>query len=687
MADMRNLKTAPGDPYRMGARIAGDGVVFTVAVPDDKPAELVLKMSDGEERRISLSPDSRTGEVASIKVCNLDAKELVYRYRIDGETFLDPYATMIRDGWCGCASDHYSWTGDRTLNIPVSEMIIYKLHVKGFTAKSRSSVRRKGTYAALSGKIPYITKMGFNTVELMPIYEFDDALKRIPPFAKAHPVGASPRDVEYPRNYWGYADKNYYFAPRQSYSMGDDSSAEVKSMVKSFHRAGIEVLMEMYFPEKTNPMTALEAVIFWKHYYHIDGFRFIGAGVPVAALIREPILKRTKMLFDSIDIPWAVGGRIPFHKHLIEAGNRFMDTGRRFLKGDEGQVGAFVENIRRNPEEIGVVNYMATTDGFTLNDCVSYNWKHNEENGEDNADGPDFNYSWNCGAEGKTRKKSVVSLRNRQRKNALCYLFLAQGIPLLQAGDECGNSQNGNNNAYWCDNPVGWVDWGTSRADQDLQDFVRKLIAFRKAHPILHLQRHLRGVDSRGCGFPDISYHDSKAWVFHPDMASRTASILLCGLYTQDEGKAADDFIYIGFNSYWEDHEFALPDLPADYEWHEALDTGRDSGQEFISLDPEEGIVDDRSVKASPRSVLVLLGHRNPDPAKVARHKKRAAAERARAAEEAMKKVREAARQRENAQREARIAKAARLSGGEEDRKEKEDTGDRNSFLRTDDHE
>lgn len=668
MADIQEFIISPGDPYRLGVHVNHDCVNFAVAIPDDETAELVMRTAeDAKEFHIELPIESRTGEVASIKISHINWKTLFYYYIIGGKKVLDPYATKVKDGWCGCVSDTFDWGEDTSPDLPLSEMIIYKVHVKGFTEKGRSVSKKKGTFAALTGRIPYLTKMGFNTILLMPCYEFDDALKRIPPFAKAHPQGVAPSDVEYPRNYWGYADVNYYFAPRQRYSYAEDSAREVQSMVRTFHRNGMEVFMEMYFPEKTNPMTALQAVIFWKKHYHIDGFRFIGSGVPMASLISEPLLKKTKMLFDSIDVSWAVGQKIPSHRHLIEAGNRFMDTGRRFLKGDEGQVQAFVENVRRNPAEIGVVNYMATTDGFTLMDSVSYNWKHNEENGENNSDGSDFNNSWNCGAEGKTRKKSVLNLRNRQIRNALCYLFLSQGIPLLLAGDESGNSQNGNNNAYWCDNPVGWTDWSTSNKDQDLQEFVRKLIAFRKDHPILHMQRHLRGVDYRGCGFPDISYHDSKAWVFHPDLASRTVSILLCGMYTQNEGRSADDFIYIGFNAYWEDHAFALPDLPADYEWHEAVDTGREPGREFQEMDPDLGIVDDRYVTASPRSVVVLLGRRNPDPAKVAKHKKRAAARRAKAAEEAMRKVREAAKKREEAQKKAAEERQRQLSSVEND--------------------
>ncbi len=680
MAEMHNLKTAPGDPYRLGVRVVKGGVNFAAAIPDDQPAELVLRTSDdAEEMILSLPQEDRTGEVASVQISNVNPKTLSYYYRIGGEKVLDPYATKIKNGWCGCVSEHFNWSDDVCPDLPLTDMVIYKVHVKGFTAKARSASKKKGTFAALSARIPYLTRMGFNTVELMPIYEFNDALKRIPPFAKAHPQGASPEDVESPRNYWGYADVNYYFAPRQKYSFSEDSASEVKNMVKAFHKNGMEVLMEMYFPEKTNPMTALRAVIFWKQHYHMDGFRFIGAGVPMASLVSEPLLKKTKMLFDNIDVDWAVGHKIPNQKNLIESNDRFMGTGRRFLKGDEGQVGAFVENFRRNPDEIGVVNTMANTNGFTLMDSVSYTWKHNEENGENNADGPDFNYTWNCGAEGKTRKKPVINLRNRQIRNALCYLFLAQGIPMLQAGDENGNTQNGNNNAYWCDNPIGWVDWSQSRQDQDLQEFVRKLIGFRKSHPILHLKRHLRGVDYRGCGFPDISMHDSKAWVYHPDVASRTVSVLLCGLYTQNEGRPADDFVYIGFNGYWEEHEFALPDLPADYEWHQAIDTGRDTGDEFIPMDPDLGIVDDRYVKAAPRSVIVLLGRRNPDPAKVAKHKKRAAAKRAKAAEEAMRKVREAAKRREEALKKAAEARRAAILAAEaeqnEDEPEEEDKG------------
>ena len=198
-------------------------------------------------------------------------------------------------------------------------------------------------------------------------------------------------------------------------------------------------------------------------------------------------------------------------KNLAEYNMQFMEDMRRFLKGDEGMLSAFEFRNRRNPAEYAVIDYMANTNGFTLMDTVSYDRKHNEKNGEENRDGSDYNYSWNCGAEGPTRKKKIVELRKQLLKNAYLLLFLSQGVPLLMAGDEFGNSQDGNNNAYCQDNAVSWLNWKLLETHKDQVDFVKRLIAFRKAHKMFHMDREPRIMDYKSCGRPDVSYHGENA--------------------------------------------------------------------------------------------------------------------------------------------------------------------------------
>ncbi len=604
-----SIRTLPGDPEMLGAKLLPNGVNFAVVVPDDLEAFLVLHLKD-QTVNIPLPAEERTGEISAVLIRDISPRDFGYYYLIDGEKQLDPFAAEIRGGICYCEQNTFDWQGDHPINRSISEMTIYKLHVRGFTKKKGSGVTHRGTFRGVIEKIPYIQELGFNTVALLPIYEWDDALDVLPPYAKAEPSGAPVSEVTTPRNYWGYSARNFYYAPKQSFSSQEDSVSEVKEMVRALHSAGIEVIMELYFPEKTWPSDAQETVRFWKKQYHIDGFRFVGAGTPVESLVRDPLLKRTKMFFENIDIGWIYGGSIPKYRHLIESNERFQERARCFLKGDEDQVFGFTEILRRNPAEIGHVNYLAGVNGFTLNDCVSYDWKHNEANGENNQDGPAYNYSWNCGTEGKTRKKAVLALRQKQLRNALTYLYLAQGIPMLMAGDECGNTQAGNNNAYSSDNPIGWVDWSHSKTDTALHDFVVQLAEFRRQHPILHTENALRGIDYLNLGYPDISFHDSRAWVSAFDRASRTVGIMYCGLYAEDASGKPDDFIYAAYNAYWEEHEFGLPTLPAGYAWQVAIDTSAEAGEEFKELLSVSPLDDQKLITAKARSVLVLIGRK-----------------------------------------------------------------------------
>lgn len=627
--NQKEWQILPGNPEIPGAKCCPDGINFTLAVPDDKKAELVLKVKeDGELIRIPLKPEDRTGDVSAVFVKDLLPEAFGYYYLVDGKKVLDPYARMIRKGMCRCVRDEFDWEGDKPLHFPVEDLLIYKLHVRGFTEKTRAGVRNGGTFAGAAEKAGYISELGFNAVELMPAYEWNDELRVIPPYAKIEPEGAHHSEITSPRNYWGYAEENYYFAPKQRYSASENSVREFKEMVRTFHRWGIEVLLEMYFPARTLPALAYEAVRFWRNEYHIDGFRFVGDGVPMEALVRDPLLKSVNLIFDHIDTGWVYGNDIPKHRNLIESNNSFLENGRRLLKGDEGQIPDFAEHLRRNPDEIGISNYMACVNGFTLADSVTYDWKHNEANGEDNHDGSDLNFTWNCGTEGKTRKKAVIRLRTRQVRNALTYVFLAQGIPMLLAGDENGNSQNGNNNAYLSDNATGWVDWGRGKNDLALQNFVKKLAAFRKSHPILHMPKHLRGIDYMNYGYPDISYHDARAWVADMSNSSRTLGVLYCGLYAKKDDGKPDDFIYAAFNAYWESHLFALPNLPSGYEWHAAIDTSAEPGKEFLKTEGDTALKDQKMILVGARSVLVFVGKKEKR-----RRTKKTSEERKRAAE------------------------------------------------------
>ena len=563
---VRKYKVSAGDPLMSGTYETAKGLNFAVRVPDDLPATLVLTSEDGsrEEQVIDLPVGERCGEMASVTLSGRHTSPIAYYYTIDGKRVIDPCARRIVGDVCYTDPGRFNWGDDAAPGIPLSDMIIYKLHVRGFTMSKGSGVLAKGTFRGLAQKIPYLRELGINAVELMPVYEWSDELKGRP--------GRELKDMP-KKNYWGYAEKNCYFAPKQLFSSKEDSVTEFKRTVKALHEAGIEVILEMYFPGDADRLTALSALHFWKMVYHVDGFHVIGAGVPKEALAQDPLLARTKLFFDWIDIGRVYQGKAPKTRHIAICNGYYQSEARRFLKGDAGVSEAFRMTQRANPATHAVVHYVANVDGFTLADAVSYNARHNEDNGENGADGTSDNNSWNCGVEGRTRKLPVIELREKQIKNALAYVLLSQGVPLIYAGDEFGNTQGGNNNAYASDNAVGWVSWRLAKRNKSITEFVKSLIAFRKEHGILHTEQELRGNDYRGYGIPDVSWHDTKAWYTDQSAESRSYAVMYNGAYAKKSDGSSDDIIYVCYNAHWECHTFALPQLPSGMLWKTLFST------------------------------------------------------------------------------------------------------------------
>ena len=563
---VRKYKVPAGDPLMSGTYETAKGLNFSVRVPDDLPATLVLTSEDGsrEEQVIDLPVGERCGEMASVTLSGRHTSPIAYYYTIDGKRVIDPCARRIVGDVCYTDPGRFNWGDDAAPGIPLSDMIIYKLHVRGFTMSKGSGVLAKGTFRGLAQKIPYLRELGINAVELMPVYEWSDELKGRP--------GRELKDMP-KKNYWGYAEKNCYFAPKQLFSSKEDSVTEFKRTVKALHEAGIEVILEMYFPGDADRLTALSALHFWKMVYHVDGFHVIGAGVPKEALAQDPLLARTKLFFDWIDIGRVYQGIAPKTRHIAICNGYYQSEARRFLKGDAGVSEAFRMTQRANPATHAVVHYVANVDGFTLADAVSYNARHNEDNGENGADGTSDNNSWNCGVEGRTRKLPVIELREKQIKNALAYVLLSQGVPLIYAGDEFGNTQGGNNNAYASDNVVGWVSWRLAKRNKSITEFVKSLITFRKEHGILHTEQELRGNDYRGYGIPDVSWHDTKAWYTDQSAESRSYAVMYNGAYAKKSDGSSDDIIYVCYNAHWECHTFALPQLPSGMLWKTLFST------------------------------------------------------------------------------------------------------------------
>jgi len=522
--------------------------------------------------------------------------------------------------------DDFDWEGDSPLEIRDEDLVIYEMHVRSFTQSETSGVKFRGTYAGIVEKIPYLKKLGINAVELMPVFEFDEFEN-----SRIHPDTG-----ERLYNYWGYSTVAF-FAPKAGFASTGKFGMQVdefKQLVKELHRANIEVILDVVFnhtaegnehgpsisfkgldnkiyymltPEGyyynfsgtgntlncNNPVVrnlVLDCLRYWASEYHIDGFRFDLAsilgrdpwGAPLnnppllESLAFDPILSSCKLIAEA----WDAGGlyqvgTFPAFGRWSEWNGKYRDTARRFLKGDEDQVGELAQRIQGSPDlyqwngrsQATSINFITCHDGFTLADLVSFDQKHNEANGEFNRDGGDDNHSWNCGAEGWTDNPGILELRRKQAMNALGLLMTSRGTPMLLMGDEFGRSQHGNNNAYCIDSPVSWVDWNLLKSNEHLFNFAQALIAFRHQHPCLRINRFDHGGSDI---FPSCSFHGTKPW--NVDWSSESRQLGWMMSSQTDDGQS--DTVYVAANSAHYATWFELPQLPEVYEWDLCFNTG-----------------------------------------------------------------------------------------------------------------
>lgn len=617
------FRTAADSSRVPGAVIEKDGVHFGCYASGEERPVLLLYHSGTQEiaAQIPFPEPTASDGLYTMKV-RMKPAGYEYNFSVGGEVFTDPYARLVagreRFGEAPDPSPHgvrgafprasYTWGGDRLPQIPYDEAVMYHLHVRGFTMQKNSGVRRKGTFAGLREKIPYLKQLGINQVKLMPVYEFAELQPKLRlDLSGAGPAGESikqagmlPVSEQYRMNYWGYGEA-FYFAPKASYAAGDRPDVEFKDLVKALHANGIEVLLEFCFPNECDISLIIQCLTYWASEYHVDGFALMARDSAVAELAGLPLFNTRKLI--STWYPDEIRARRAGQsvKYLAESNDGFMNDCRRILKGDEQFLRAFSHRLRRNPEGCAQINYMTNHDGFTLMDLVSYDRKHNLENGEYNRDGTDFNYSWNCGEEGPTKKKDIRELRMRQRKNAYAMLLFSQGTPMLLAGDEIGNSQNGNNNPYCHDSELTWVDWSGLRGSRELREFVRKAIAYRKSHKKLHQKQELQCADYQSSGYPDLSFHGERAWYADFEQSGRGLGGMYCGSYAGEQ-----DFLYIAYNFNWIAQEFALPQLPKGMDWYRAMDTSLK--ESFIPAEEQERLDGLKSFQVSPRTVIILEG-------------------------------------------------------------------------------
>lgn len=563
------MKISKGQPFPLGIVIDKNGVNFAVEVSSGAVCRLFLYKRGNETPAYEYNMEER-GNLSGIRflrVDDWDAEIDSYVYSVDEEMVVDPYAKCIfgRSVWgqeeakqisASIAAEAWEWNEEDSLSIPTEDVIAYRLHVRGFTKHNASKAKHKGTFQGLVEKLPYFMEIGINQVQLLPSHEFIEEGMKL--------------------NYWGYAP-GYYMAPKSAYSTSEDVVREFANFVDLFHEHGIEVILDMPFIGADSQIYQLECLKYYVLRFHVDGFVLN----PYVSNIDE--IKRNH-LFEQVKII------------LPEEG--FQNTMRRFLKGDEDMVKEVIWRLKETSarENHLVYNHITNHNGFTLEDLVSYDGRHNELNGEKNQDGPQYNYCWNCGVEGATRKKPVLELRQRQVRNAWMLLLLAQGTPCILAGDEFGNSQKGNNNAYCQDNEISWINWRQLAKNTTLFSFVKELIAFRKSHKVFHQDAPLKGMDNMACGMPDVSYHGTQAWQVPSEVASRQLGVMYCGQYTGEH-----DY-FVAYNMHWMEHDFALPALRKGQKWYPIIDSA--TGEFYQG----EVLENQRIVTVLERSIVVFEG-------------------------------------------------------------------------------
>jgi len=691
-----------GSPLPLGTRESGGGVNFALfsRYASRVRLEFFNRSEDATPARvIDLDPaHNRTGDVWHVWVKGIGSGQL-YAYRVDGpyepekghrfnfkRLLLDPFATAISHppAWdfasargydpkslekdltpsdqdnaasmpkCVFVNESFDWAGELPPRHSWSKTIIYEMHVRGFTIDPKSGVKNPGTYRGLMEKIPYLKLLGVTAVELMPVQEFNENSV----------VCQNPQTKQLLKNYWGY-DSVAYFAPKASYSsLGSlgQQKLEFKEMIQAFHRAGIEVILDVVFNHTAegnelgptlcfrgmdnaifyslendrrhyknyagtgNTVNAnhpvvrdhiLAALRYWTVEMRVDGFRFDEASVldrdssgallvkaPILQRIAEdPVLRTVKIIAETWDAAGAYQVGSFSERRWAEWNGRYRDDVRRFWRGDDGMLGVFAQRIcgsadiytasGKGPD--GSINFITCHDGFTLNDLVSYNVKHNETNGEGNRDGIDANYSGNYGMEGETNDAGIEAMRNRQIKNFLLTLFISRGTPMLLGGDECRRTQGGNNNAYCQDNETSWYDWNFPEQHKDIFDFTRGMIAFRQAHPVLSEEQFYTDTE--------IQWFSSHGGAPHWDDPHEKQ--LAC-LVHEDENHA----LCLMFNAATEAVDFNLPPVMPGTQWHLAIDTSHNAPQNMVAEDREQIGKDSQTYHLSPRSSAILLARK-----------------------------------------------------------------------------
>lgn len=682
---VEGFKIRPGFFRMYGACVASNGVSFTINSHGATRCTLLLFKPQAPKpyARIPFPDSYRIGDTYSMLVYDIKPDEFEYAFSFDGpyepakgllfneeNVLLDPYSRAVtgQRKWgekpeggkdfeyrARVVKSSFDWGNIKQLEQPFEDLVIYEIHVRGYTKDKSSGVSAPGTFAGLKDKIPYLKDLGINAVELMPIFEFDEM--------------ESARVVDGVQlfNYWGYNTVSF-FAPNTSYAFNEEHNHEgdeLKSLIKALKENGIEVILDVVFNHTAegnemgpcfsfkgidnnvyymltpdahyynfsgcgNVMNCNHPVVrnfiidclrHWAIEYRVDGFRFDLAsilgrdqnGAPMAnppileSLAFDPVLGKMKLIAEA----WDAGGlyqvgSFPSWNRWAEWNGRYRDDMRSFLKGDDGMAGNAITRITGSrdlysPESRGhkaSVNFLTCHDGFTLYDLYSYNEKHNEKNGWNNTDGDNNGHSWNCGAEGETDDPNVNGLRRRLIKNAFAALLCSRGPAMFFAGDEFCNTQFGNNNAYCQDNIISWLDWSRLEEFKEIHDFVRHMIQFRKEHPILR-----KMTKPSSCQFPEISVHNGTPFNASTDYKTKLIGIMYAG---RNEEDTEDDIVFYCMNAYWEPLVMQLPVLPNGKHWHVDTNTNAEyfDGEDFTEKTELLGV---NTIRVPARTTIILV--------------------------------------------------------------------------------
>lgn len=682
---VEGFKIRPGYFRMYGACVASNGVSFTINSHGATRCTLLLFKPQAPKpyARIPFPDSYRIGDTYSMLVYDIKPDEFEYAFSFDGpyepakgllfneeNVLLDPYSRAVtgQRKWgekpeggkdfeyrARVVKSSFDWGNIKQLEQPFEDLVIYEIHVRGYTKDKSSGVSAPGTFAGLKDKIPYLKDLGINAVELMPIFEFDEM------------ESARVVDGVQLYNYWGYNTVSF-FAPNTSYAFNEEHNHEgdeLKSLIKALKENGIEVILDVVFNHTAegnemgpcfsfkgidnnvyymltpdahyynfsgcgNVMNCNHPVVrnfiidclrHWAIEYRVDGFRFDLAsilgrdqnGAPMAnppileSLAFDPVLGKMKLIAEA----WDAGGlyqvgSFPSWNRWAEWNGRYRDDMRSFLKGDDGMAGNAITRITGSrdlysPESRGhkaSVNFLTCHDGFTLYDLYSYNEKHNEKNGWNNTDGDNNGHSWNCGAEGETDDPNVNGLRRRLIKNAFAALLCSRGPAMFFAGDEFCNTQFGNNNAYCQDNIISWLDWGRLEEFKEIHDFVRHMIQFRKEHPILR-----KMTKPSSCQFPEISVHNGTPFNASTDYKTKLIGIMYAG---RNEEDTEDDIVFYCMNAYWEPLVMQLPVLPNGKHWHVDTNTNAEyfDGEDFTEKTELLGV---NTIRVPARTTIILV--------------------------------------------------------------------------------